>query len=334
MTDFSLQNPTSPTSIKFKPSKYADFMQSAKVRTPKYKFYVEIGGEPTAPIVLLIMGLGAQCLIWHNDFCERLIKAGFRVIRFDNRDIGKSSKIKHKNALTRQIFDDKQKYRTQLGLLARYKFGLPLTSPNVPYDLYDMAEDVHQLMNVLQIENCHVIGMSMGGMIAQILAVQHPERIIKLGLLSTSNNRLFSQPPAIASLKSLLRPPPDKQDSVALHQHLVASLKSIASPAYFDEQRTYEKVQLLTKRKYYPKGQKRQLLAVMATGSLVRLNKDITQSTLIVHGSADTLIPPSHGKSLAKHIQHSTFILVEGLGHDIPQALAVSLAELFNTHFQ
>lgn len=334
MTDLALTPLPTATAIKFKPSPYADFMQSAKVRTPKYKFYVEIGGAPDAPTILLIMGLGAQCLVWHNDFCERLIQAGFRVIRFDNRDIGKSSKLKHKNALTHQLFSPKQKYRTQLGLLAKYKFGLPLASLTVPYDLYDMAEDVHQLMNVLAIKQCHIIGMSMGGMIAQILAAQQPDRVTKLGLLSTSNNRLFAQPPALSSLKTLLRPPPDKQEKHALYQHLVTSLKTIASPSYFDEQQTYEKVRLLTERKYYPKGQKRQLLAVLATGSLVAVNKTISQPTLIVHGAADSLIPPSHAKSLAKHIRHSKLVIIQSLGHDIPQALAVALAELFIDHFQ
>lgn len=322
----------SPMTLNFKPSKYADFMQSAKVKTPKYKFYVEIGGDPNAPVILLIMGLGAQFLVWSNEFCERLIQAGFRVIRFDNRDIGKSSKIKHKNTLTRKL-TERQAIRSQLHLIGRYKFGLPLPEVTVPYDLFDMAEDVYQLMQVLQIRQYHILGMSMGGMIAQILAVRYPHQVLRLGLLSTSNNRRFSMPPAFSSLKVLLKPTPAKDDEQAVTQHMLQTIKAIASPQYFDERHTQQKVQLLYQRKFYPKGSQRQLLAVLATGSLVEISKAIHQPTLVVHGSQDRLIPTSHGKSLAKNIPNAQFILVDGLGHDIPLALVDSIADVFIQHF-
>ena len=130
--------------IKFKPSKHADFMQAAKVHTPKYKFYVEVGGDPTHPTIVLIMGLGAQSLVWPNEFCYALINAGFRVVRFDNRDIGKSSKLKHKK-LTQA--HDSFIYKAKL--LGSFGLGLPLKNLQTPYDLYDMANKTNSFHLVM-----------------------------------------------------------------------------------------------------------------------------------------------------------------------------------------
>ena len=132
--------------IKFKPSKHADFMQAAKVHTPKYKFYVEVGGDPTHPAIVLIMGLGAQSLVWPNEFCYALINAGFRVVRFDNRDIGKSSKLKHKK-LTQS--HDSPIYKAKL--LGSFGLVLPLKNLQTPYDLYDMANKTNSFHLVMPI---------------------------------------------------------------------------------------------------------------------------------------------------------------------------------------
>lgn len=318
-----------------KASKYADFMRAYKVRTPKYKFYVERGGEPTAPIVLLIMGLGAQALVWPNEFCLNLINAGYQVIRFDNRDIGKSSKLKHKNKLTKQ----QQTLSRQLQLLTKFKLGISIPLPrqshllDIPYDLFDMAEDTHQLMNALNITHCHVLGMSMGGMIAQILAAEHPQRILSLGLLATSNNRALLPPPKLSSLRQLTRPTPAKKDAQAVIEHSVALLREIGSERYFEEHQARKKAKILYERRFYPKGVSRQLLAIFATGSLTQIDARISQPTLVVHGSADTLLPPAHGRALAKAIKGAKFQLIDGLGHDIPDALAIPLSDLFIDHF-
>lgn len=315
--------------IKFKPSKHADFMQSAKVRTPKYKFYVEIGGDPTHPTIVLIMGLGAQSLVWRNEFCHALIQAGFQVIRFDNRDIGKSSKLKHKKLTPTH---DSPLYKAKL--LGKFGLGLPLNNIETPYDLYDMAEDVYQLLKILDIKTYHVLGQSMGGMIAQIMAVRYPHQVQKLGLLSTSNNRPFSRPPALSAIRAFSQPLPDTEDTQILTEQFVQTIKTIASPNYFDEVEAFERAEKLLKRRFYPKGQQRQLLAILATGSLVKLNRHIHQPTLIVHGKQDRLIPFSHAKSLAKHIPHSRLILLDELGHDLPLPLVEKLAGYFIQHFR
>lgn len=326
MTDL---DKTSQNHIKFKPSKHADFMQSAKVHTPKYKFYVEIGGDPTHPTIVLIMGLGAQGLVYPNEFCHALIQAGFQVIRFDNRDIGKSSKLKHKKLTPAH---DSPLYKAKL--LGRFGFGLSFKNLETPYDLYDMAEDAHQLLKTLNIKKYHVIGQSMGGMIAQIMAVRYPDQVQKLGLLSTSNNRPFSRPPSISAIRAFSQPLPSKGDTDALSSQFVQTIKTIASPNYFDEEEAFIKSQKLLKRRFYPKGTQRQLLAILATGSLVKLDRQIHQPTLIVHGKQDRLIPHSHALSLAKHIPNNRLILLDDLGHDIPIPLVEKLAGYFIQHFK
>ncbi len=317
-----------PSSIKFKPSKHADFMQSAKVRTPKYKFYVEIGGESYHPTIVLIMGLGAQSLVWRNEFCYALIQAGFQVIRFDNRDIGKSSKLKHKKLTPAH---DSPFYKAKL--LGKFGLGLPVKNLETPYDLYDMAEDVYQLLKILNIKTYHVLGQSMGGMIAQIMAVRYPHQVQKLGLLSTSNNRPFSRPPALSALRAFSQPLPDTDDTQILTEQFVQTIKTIASPDYFDEADAKQKAEKLFKRRFYPKGTRRQLLAILATGSLVRLDRQIHQPTLIIHGKQDKLIPYTHAYSLAKNIPNSHLIILDDLGHDIPLPLVERLARYFTQHF-
>lgn len=321
-----------PYQIKSKPSKYAEFMQAYKIKTPKYKFYLERGGHKEDPIILLIMGLGAQSLVWSNVFCKRLIESGFQVIRFDNRDIGKSSKLKHKNKLTK----DYQTIGKQLKLLSKFKLGLPLKLDEtaIPYTLFDMGEDVNQLLNALDIEQCHVLGMSMGGMIAQIMAAKYPHRVSKLGLLATSNNKPFLPAPKFDALRALTKPMPDNKDPEVIIENNIHLYRTIGSPDFFDENRAKRRAKLLFERRFYPKGVSRQLLAVLATGSLVELDRLIKQPTLIVHGTHDRLLPPAHGQSLAKTISHANFKLIPGLGHDIPYPLARYLADLFAEHFK
>ncbi|WP_296402989.1 alpha/beta hydrolase [Psychrobacter sp.] len=326
-----MSNTESLYKIKTKPSKYAHFMQAYKIKTPKYKFYLERGGNENDPIVLLIMGLGAQSLVWSNVFCQHLINCGFQVIRFDNRDIGKSSKLKHKNKMTQEYKSVSKK----LALLSRFKLGLPISidEDSIPYTLFDMTEDVNQLLNALEIKKCYAIGMSMGGMIAQILAAEHPDRIEKLGLLATSNNKPFLPPPKLDALRALTKPITDIKDDEEIIENNLHLQRVIASPDFFDETRALNRTKLLFDRRFYPKGVSRQLLAVLATGSLVNIDKKIKQPTLIVHGSKDRLLPPAHGQSLSKTIPHADFMLIPGLGHDIPDTLARYLANLFSDHF-
>lgn len=196
-----------------------------------------------------------------------------------------------------------------------------------------MAEDVYQLLKILNIKTYHVLGQSMGGMIAQIMAVRYPHQVQKLGLLSTSNNRPFSRPPALSALRAFSQPLPDTDDTQILTEQFVQTIKTIASPDYFDEADAKQKAEKLFKRRFYPKGTRRQLLAILATGSLVRLDRQIHQPTLIIHGKQDKLIPYTHAYSLAKNIPNSHLIILDDLGHDIPLPLVERLARYFTQHF-
>lgn len=316
--------------IDLKPSEYADCMYAAKVKTPKYKFHVEIGGLDNAQTILLITGVGAQHLAWPTPFCQALIDGGYRVIRFDNRDIGKSSKMKHKNKLTKHYTQPVK----QLLLASRFHVGLSNRHLPLPYDLYDMAEDVRQLMQALDIQSCYFIGMSMGGMIAQILAAKDPERVIKLGLIATSNNRPFSMPPSPRRVMQALSQPKNKKDAELVTQHIYKTLKAVSSSAFFDEKRAHKKAQMLYQRRFYPKGTRRHILAVLATGSLKKLNHCIKQPTLIIHGSKDKIIPPAHGRNVAKQIKQSKFISIPEMGHEIPVDIAEKIAHYFLAHFE
>lgn len=314
---------------KLKPSKYADFMRAVNIRTPKYKFHVELGGIENTPTILLITGVGAQHLAWPTAFCQTLIEGGYRVIRFDNRDIGKSSKMKHKNKQTKHYTQPLK----QLMLVSRFQVGLSNRHMSLPYDLFDMAEDVRQLMSVLDIERCHFIGMSMGGMIAQILAAEDPERVDKLGLIATSNNRPFSRPANPRRMMQTLKKPKKKKDADEAIEHIYKTLKAVSSRTFFDEKLARSKAKILYERRFYPKGMRRHVLAVLATGSLTKLNQKTQQPTLILHGEKDKIIPISQGRSVAKNIENSTFIPIPEMGHEIPVRIADEIAGHFLRHF-
>jgi len=304
--------------LTFRPSPYASFMQASEVEANGLTFHFEVGGNPEHPTVLLIMGLGAQMLLWTEKFCQELIERGFRVIRFDNRDIGLSSKIRKKS-----------KRLNTLKLMGRFSLGL--TTHGSPYTLYDMAEDTSHLIDALKLDSVHVIGASMGGMIAQILTAKHPDQVKSLNLLFSSNNRALLPPPHYPQLKALIgRPQGHDEENIVAHSKKL--FKLIGSPAHIDLEKSGEFARLLYRRSFSPAGVMQQYLAVLCTGSLVNIDRQIKKPTLVVHGSCDKLLPPSHGRAVAKAIHGAKFKLIDGMGHDIPDALAPQLAELYARH--
>lgn len=305
----------------FQPSTYSHYMQSSSINVGNnINLHVEIGGNPNHPAVLLIMGLGAQMLIWPDSFCEALIRQGYRVIRFDNRDIGLSSKVRHSGS----------KLNT-FKLISRFALGL--SNQGAPYTLYDMAEDTSRLMDALGIEKAHVIGASMGGMIAQILAAYYPEKVKTLGLLFTSNNRPLLPPPFPKQLMSLMeRPKTVDEDGMVAHS--LRLFHAIGSPGHINNEEAIAKARALYRRSYHPTGVIQQFLAILCTGSLTGINRLINVPTLVLHGSKDRLLPPSHGRSVAKHIANAQFQLIEGMGHDIPKYFVPTLVEAFSQHLK
>ena len=309
------------SALKFKDSPYTSFMQETKITLSNgIELHVEIGGKSSDPAILLIMGLGAQVLFWPDFLCKSLIDQGFRVIRFDNRDIGLSSKIQHKGPRL-----------NTLKLMGRFTLGLK--NQGAPYTLYDMAEDCALLIDQLQLGKVHVVGASMGGMIAQILASQYPDKVQSLILLFTSNIQPFLPIPRPKQLFSLIGKPESTSENDIIN-HTLKVFQTIGSPGLVNPLETLQIAQKLYQRSYYPLGVLQQFLAILCTGSLLQLDKQIQQPTLVVHGACDRLLPPGHGKAVAKAIPGAKFELIEGMGHDIPPHFIPYLSGLFAHHFK
>lgn len=309
------------TQLQFHPSPESSFMQETKVDLENgLQLHVEMGGNPEHPCILLIMGLGAQMILWPESFCKSLIDQGFCVIRFDNRDIGLSSKIRTPSISSKNL----------LLLMARFAVGMK--NHGAPYQLEDMADDVALLIDQLGIQSCYVIGASMGGMIAQILAAKHPQKVKKLGLLFTSNNQAFLPMPGFQQLKMMLSKHPKHEEEII--QQSVQLHKLIGSPKFMQLDEVQQLARRAYNRSYAPMGVLQQLLAILCSGSLNQWDKQIQQSTLVVHGACDRLLPPKHGQSVARAIQGAKFELIAGMGHDIPPYFIPQLSGLFAYHFK
>lgn len=271
-------------------------------------------GDPTAPPILLIMGFSAQLTDWPLAFCQRLVDTGHRVIRFDNRDIGLSSKLNGQrvegNALLRAA-----QYWT-LGRRAR-----------VPYTLRDMASDTIAVLDHLGIEAAHVVGASMGGMIAQIVAADYPERVLSLGLIFTSTNEPFLPPPSPRVFGGLFNGPAKNATREQKIAFSVKFLRSINGRRYpISESELRVQVETAYDRSHYPAGMVRQLAAVMGTGSLLRFAKRISCPTIVLHGTDDPLIRPQGGRAVARAIPQARLHLIDGWGHDLPNELIPAIS--------
>lgn len=270
--------------------------------------YYEEMGNPGDPAVLLVMGLGAQLVLWRNGFCERLVDQGYRVIRYDNRDVGLSSKLHGR--------------RPDGGLVTkviRSYLGRP--SPSV-YRLEDMADDAASLLDHLRIDRAHVVGASMGGMIAQIFAARHRFRTAGLGIIFSSNNSAFLPPPAPKALLSLVRGPGANAPRDVVIDNIVRVGKIIGSPGYpVPEEKLRADAIESYERAYYPQGIARHFGAVLGSGSLLQYNKAINAPTVVIHGRADKLMRPAGGRAIARAIPNARLVLFEGLAHDLPEPL-------------
>jgi pimeloyl-ACP methyl ester carboxylesterase len=280
-------------------------------------FYDEIG-EKKAPALLLIMGFATQMIGWPDPFCGRLADRGFRVIRFDNRDVGLSTKIENAPRID------------LLAVFASAAAGRPVAAP---YDLEDMAKDALGLMDALDLDRAHVVGASMGGMIAQIIAAKHGRRVRSLtSIMSSSGDPRLEQPtPAAGAVLMASRPPRD--DREASIEFAVNAWRVIGSPAYQTPERELRaQIARAYDRSNYFAGRPRQLAAVLATGSRVELLKTISVPTLVLHGADDPLIPVGAGKDTARLIPGAKLKIIPGWGHDLPTALIPALVEAIASH--
>ncbi len=266
------------------------------------------------PAVLLVMGLGMQLIAWPPYFVQPLLDAGYRVIRLDNRDIGLSSHLDHLG-------------KPNL-LLATLKLKLGLT-PKAPYSVADMAADALGVLDALMIDKAHVVGVSMGGMIAQRIAIAAPQRVLSLtSIMSSSGARgLPSAKPAV--MKVLLSQPP----GVTLPElvtHYLKLFRVIGSPAFpMPEDVVRERILAGMQRSYYPVGTLRQMLAIVSDITRAAQLSRITRPTLVMHGKADPLVPYPCGEDTARRIKGAKLVGIENMGHDLPPLpVAQMVAEL------
>jgi pimeloyl-ACP methyl ester carboxylesterase len=260
--------------------------------------YDEIGDASGEPLVL-IMGLAVQMIHWDVDFCEMLADRGYRVIRFDNRDIGHSTQIDAPVPGTARML---------LGI------GEPA------YLLRDMAADTVGLLDHLGIETAHIVGASMGGMIAQTIAIEYPDRARSLtSVMSTTGNRRLGLPKWSAFGAILGRPGRTREEFI---DRAMKTFKVIGSPDYpMDEERFRELVGAAYDRGHHPAGVARQMHAITRSGDRTKAHRRLDLPTLVLHGTADPLVRPAAGKATARAIPGARLELVEGMGHDFPQPL-------------
>jgi pimeloyl-ACP methyl ester carboxylesterase len=288
-----------------------------QVRANGIHLEYETFGDPSHPAILLIMGLGGQMILWPDSFCQALAAAGYHVIRFDNRDVGLSAKIEH-GGRPRLV-------RAAIRSLLR----VPVKAP---YTLDDMAKDALGLLDALGIKQAHVVGVSMGGMIGQIISAWFPARVLSLTLIMTTSGNPRLKGPSLKLQLRLVRRPrlSDREDII---RYSMETWRLIGSPEYPPDEKTLrQKVERSFDRAHYPKGLARQTLAIIVSGHRLNLLKRIGAPTLIIHGEDDPLVPVAAAYELHKHIPGARLELMPGMGHDLPTELLPKLAALITRH--
>lgn len=271
----------------------------------------ETFGDRANPTALLIMGLGTQMIAWQDDFCEALVERGLHVVRFDNRDIGRSTHLKGRPPSVPELL-----LRSRHA--ARYTLG-------------DMADDAAGLLRELDLAPAHIIGASMGGMIAQTLAIRHPESVRSLvSIMSNTGSRRHGQPSLKVYSIFLRRPAEGRDEFIAHMERLFRVIGSRGLPRDEDDLRaiaiaSYE-------RDHDAAGPGRQLAAIIASGDRTAQLRTVTAPTLVIHGSADPLVAPSGGRATARAIPGAQLMMVEGMGHDLPRAAWPRLIDAIASH--
>jgi pimeloyl-ACP methyl ester carboxylesterase len=271
----------------------------------------EAFGDPDDPPILLVMGLATQMIAWHEDFCEQLAERGFHVVRFDNRDIGRSTHFDFrppsvKQMLTRRLNPEQ-------------------------YTLSDMAEDSLGLLRELDLAPAHVVGASMGGMIGQTLAAEHPEAVRSLtSIMSTTGSRWHGQP-TLSVYRYLLRPPPRDREGYIERSAEVFGL--VGSTGFDrDDQYIRERAAISYDRGFDVRAGGRQLGAIIASGDRTERLRRIQAPTLAIHGTVDKMVRPSGGRATAKAIPGARLMMVEGMGHDLPRGAWPQLLDAISEH--
>ncbi len=267
--------------------------------------YEELG-DPDGEPLLLVMGLGMQMIAWDERFCALLGERGYRVIRFDNRDVGSSS--------------------WTVGPLPRRLAVFGGVRRRLAYTLTEMADDAAGLLDFLEIGSAHVVGASMGGMIAQVLGYRRPDRVRSLGLIMTGSGKRRLALPRIRVLGAFLAAAPTEREAYA--DHVLGLFRLIGSPAYPMPEAEIRELMLASyDRAHNPAGTLRQLHAINASGDRSRALRSIRAPTVVIHGTADPLVRPISGRALAREIPDAELVMIEGMAHDLPPQLWPRITE-------
>jgi len=282
----------------------------ATTRVNDIEVYFDDFGAVGDPTVLLVSGLGAQCLVYDDEFCGLLVGSGFRVVRFDNRDVGLSTHLDGAPA-------------DALAAVVAAASGEPV---DATYTLSDMAADAVGLLDAMELEAVHVAGASMGGMIAQSIAIEHPERVLSLtSIMSTTGETEVGSPDpeVLGALMSIMTPQATREARI---DNGVELARIIGTPEVFDEPRVRERTARFVDRAYDPDGTARQLIAIMASGSRAEGLVELEVPTVVLHGDRDRLVDISGGRRTAELVPGAEFRPLAGMAHDLPPAYWERLA--------
>lgn len=272
----------------------------------------------TGPWILLVMGLGQQLVSWPPEFVELLVQAGFRVLVFDNRDVGFSTKMEGEKVMG----------LPQAMLRSRFGFKVP-----APYNLTDMMTDTSELLEALELDRVHAVGVSMGGMISQLLAIHHPSKVASLtSIMSTTGERSLPSASArsLAALARRRRPQADREDLI---RGSVATKRVLAGSGYpTSEEEMWAKSARNIDRMWYPAGYLRQTIAVLASGDRKAALEGLNVPTLVLHGEEDPLVPVAHGRRTAALVPGAKLQTFPGWGHDLAPGILPELARAITAH--
>jgi pimeloyl-ACP methyl ester carboxylesterase len=280
--------------------------------------YYEDNGPADAPVILLVMGLGTQMIAWPDEMIQSLVARGFRVVHYDNRDVGMSQRMEGAPA------------GNLVWAMIANAVGLPVRSA---YSVADMAKDGIGLLDALGIRNAHVVGASMGGMIVQHMAASHPHKVLSMTSIMSSSGKRGLPGPRADIRRNMIKPRaanPTREEAIAAGVEIIKSF-SYPDPARPDSAYP-DLVGRAFDRGYYPIGTKRQLLAIVADGSRAELLKTIRVPSLVIHGGADPLVSKDGSIDIARHIPHARLEIIEEMAHDLPPSKVPRMVDLIADH--
>lgn len=271
----------------------------------------DTAGSPDDPALLLVMGLGAQMITWDEAFCRLLADQGFFVIRYDNRDVGLSTKLESAGV------PDLQEVAASV---------LSGQAVSLYYTLEDMADDGMALLGALGIERAHIVGASMGGMIVQAMAIRHPERVLSMcSIMSTTGSREVGQPDPEAVGVLLAGAPASREEAIEAG---VQAAKILGSPGFpFDADKVRERSAASYDRMNYPQGMMRQIVAILGAEDRTPALRRLKVPTLVIHGEDDKLVTPSGGRATAEAVPGAELLMIPGAGHDLPEGAWPTIVE-------